>query len=256
MVSIKLYEAYRVARGVDPFDLLWEIKRRGQREARARLKQLYRDILDGKAHREALRLEAKNLAFRSWLEDEGHTTRKPSELLRLLKEWSETEMPEELAGPVECLLAVRNDEILAAIGRTAVEGAKPGVFDIDTWVQQKYGEQLTTFVRNPWALDVSVTMRRYRKRYYLVPYCERSSFVGGSLDFLPEMEGLEEFGYWNNTDRPDHVTAAQWAWRGRVWEYLTQHDVWPEFVCIDIVSWHGWAQVSPMMKLAHEYGVS
>jgi len=48
-VSIKVYEAYRVVEGVDPFDLLWDLKQKGQLEAKKRLAKIFHDILDGRS---------------------------------------------------------------------------------------------------------------------------------------------------------------------------------------------------------------
>ncbi len=34
---------------------------------------------------------------------------------------------------------------------------------------------------------------------------------------------IEEYGYWNNTDRPDHVTGRQWATRRGHWNQVLEH---------------------------------
>lgn len=36
-------------------------------------------------------------------------------------------------------------------------------------------------------------------------------------DLWFEQTEVEEFGYWDNTDRPDHVTEEAWAERGELW---------------------------------------
>jgi len=40
---------------------------------------------------------------------------------------------------------------------------------------------------------------------------------------LLESEVVEEFGYWDNTDRPDGVSKAQWRAREQAWSVLGHH---------------------------------
>lgn len=252
-VSIKVYEAFRVARGVDPFPLLWEIKRRGQAEAKARLARVFRDVLDGHAQRSIERHEVEDLAFKAWIEAKGLQAN-PDEIFGLYIRWCDSDRPVEFRQPISTTISVSNKEILQTLKRDAAEGDRPGVFDVDRWAHTMYGKQLATLTRNQWALDVAITLRCHRGRHYLIPYCESSSLVGGTLDFMAQHEHLEDFAYWNNTDRPDSVTSSQWAWRARVWNHFTQHDRWPEYLSLDIVSWQGWSAVSPVFELLREYG--
>ena len=60
-MSIKVYTAYRVQKGVDPFSLLWDLKRRGQEEAKKRLAMVFEDILNGKAEEAARRVHQQNI---------------------------------------------------------------------------------------------------------------------------------------------------------------------------------------------------
>jgi len=255
-VSIKVYEAYRVKRGVDPFELLWDLKRRGQEEVKKRLRVLFEDILDGRAQKAADRLSERNRAFHEWLQ----ANHKPSEeieatdLIRLYDTWFKDICPPDLKEKPQGDIAVTHEKILTDIDRKKDEddAAKAGIFDIDLWMMKQYGEQLSSFQRNMWALDVCITMRRYRSRFYLIPYCDRASVVGGSLDFLEKDDRLEDFAYWNNADAPDDVSEAQWRWRSTVWNDLTEDDRWKEYVVIDILNWGGWSDVSPMLELMHE----
>lgn len=247
-MSIKVYEAYRVARGTDPFDLLWDIKRRAQAEARAKLAVRFHDILDGKSHTNHLRLQEQDKLFKAWL-NEHHPDAESRDVFRLYGEWGREHCPDELRTDGN-VLSVSNEEVLRAGKREVGGGVKPSVFDVDMWMMKKYGEQLTNYQRNPWALDVAVTMRRYRNRFYLVPYCDRACLLRGTLDFMAEDERLEDFSYWNNTDPPDEVSSQQWAWRGTVWNDLTEHERWSEHLTLDIVSWMGWNDVSPALDVA------
>jgi len=253
-VSIKVYDAYRVQRGVDPFNLMADLKRRGQQEARERLTVIFGEILSGASQAEANLLERQNELFTAWLK-ENHGEPKnigSSEVFGLYREWMREHFPEELkrtTAPPK--IAVHNHAILRAAGRkdADIESMKPGIFDIDHWMTKCYGDQLTDLQRNLWALDTSITIRKYRSRYYLIPYCERSSLVGGCLEFLDKDDRLEEFGYWNNTDKPAEVTTSQWAWRGKVWTALTDHERWKDFLCVDVVSYFGFSDVSPALEL-------
>lgn len=253
-MSIKVYEAYRVAKGTDPFDVLWDIKRRGQAAAKAKLTTVFRDVLDGRSHTTHLRLREQDALFAAWVREHREPDEKIN-VLRLYSNWAREDCPEELKTE-EGVYAVGNEEVLTASKRAAEGGAKPGAFDVDDWMHKKYGEQLTRLERDTWALDVAVTMRRYKNRFYLIPYCDRACLLGGILDFMGNDERLEEFGYWNNTDPPEELSSQQWAWRGTVWRHLTEHEKWTEFVTIDIVSWTGWSDVSPMMDMLRERGAT
>lgn len=249
-MSIKIYEAYRVIRGVDPFDLLWEIKRVGQAQAKKRLTRLFRDILQGKAQRAAERDLAEDEAFRSWIGMKGIPLSE-HKVYSLLQRWRVEACPEEFKTPSDSIIAVTHATILKKMKLEHV-GGDLSVFDLDRWAQTMYGEQLTNHQRDVWALDVSVTLRTHRGRYYLIPYCERSSYVGGTLDFLAKHKHLEEFGYWDNSDKPEEVTSSQWARRSKIWTHLTEPERWAEHITLDIVSWQAWEEVSPKQELRAE----
>ena len=256
-MSIKVYEAYRVAQGVDPFDLLWDIKRWGQAAAKQRLTPRFHDILDGKSHTNHLRHQERDRLFTAWMKEkytdapEGGSPPFFREYGTWLKEHCPPEFKTE-AG----VLSVSNEEILRITKRTVTEGVQPSALDIDSWMHAKYGEQVMRYKSDPWALDVAVTMRRYRNRFHLIPYCERSCLIGDALEFMGNDERLEEFGYWDNTDAPEEVSSQEWAWRGTVWGDLTEHERWTEYVTIDIMSWLSWSDVSPMMDVMRERGPS
>lgn len=50
---------------------------------------------------------------------------------------------------------------------------------------------------------------------YGIPCGDRDMVV----EFL-KLPGVEEYGYWNNTDRPEKLTAAQWNRRAKTWDEL------------------------------------
>lgn len=47
-----------------------------------------------------------------------------------------------------------------------------------------------------------------------IPFAEHRVF----MDELFKLPGVEEYGYWNNTDKPEHVTDAQWRKRAKDWD--------------------------------------
>lgn len=256
-MSIKIWEAYRVRRGVDPFDLLWDLKRTGQEAARIRLKKIFDDVLDGRSHTEHLKFQQQDGLFKRWLREkhpEAADEKVPaSRIVGWYQTWTREACPEELRID-KTVLAVGDEEVLECAGRDKGDGVRPGAFDVDQWMHRRYGEQLGSMRRSEWDLDVCVTMRRYRGRFYLVPYCDRVSILRGTLDYLGDDGRLEDFHYQNSTDPPEDVPSREWTWRGTVWWDLTQHDRWNEFVTIDIVAWDGWHLVSPMVDVLRERG--
>lgn len=42
----------------------------------------------------------------------------------------------------------------------------------------------------------------------------------GNFPLSPIPDWFEEYGYWNNTDRPDALTQAEWDARGEVWDRI------------------------------------
>ena len=252
-MSIKIYEAYRLRRGVDLFGLLWEVKREAQRRIQERLKKIFMDVLQGRSHTAYLQLKEQEGLFKAWVHDKHKENSEKAYTLGLYTKWVEEECPPEFRVE-EGVFPVSNEEVLKVARPEGnwTEGIHPGVFDIDAWALAKYGEQLNHFQRNPWALDVCVTARRCRDRFYLIPYCERTSLLTGCLNFMENDERLDDFSYWNNSDRPEEVTSQDWTWRATVWNELTVPERWAEFLVLDILSWHGWSEVSPMIEIAQE----
>ncbi len=64
-------------------------------------------------------------------------------------------------------------------------------------------------------------IRSGNRRYILGSY-----FMGESTltEWFMGLPFIEEFGYWNNTDRPDEVTERQWSRRSQLW-----HEAFPGF---------------------------
>jgi hypothetical protein len=184
-MSIKVYYAYRVKEGVDPFDLMFGIKKRGVVEAKKKLTAFYNAMLSS---------------------------------------------PEQV------------NEIAEALN---LESEKINFSMVGTWVGKLYRKQLSSFQRDPFHLDVVVTIRRHEGRYYLIPYNDRGTLVGGTLNFLDDHPDLEEYGYWNNTDEPEGMSEEEWEERRKVWEPLTDDEPWSQFLETQIISSDGWSNVDP-----------
>lgn len=254
-MSLKVYEAYRVQEGLDPYPVLWEIQRRGRENIKRKLRKVFSDISEGISHAEHLKSVKQNKLFAAWLKEKypGREDMMGLPLFRDYREWSETECPEEIRR-LEGVLAVSNDEVFKKGKRPEKVGTDetPGVFDIDSWAKVMYGEQLARYERDLWALDVSVTVRVFDGRYYLIPYCDRVSLVDGVLEFMQDMEELEDFSYWNNTDRPEEVGEEEWEARASVWWHFSEGENWTRYLTLDVLSWETWSEVSPMRDAALE----
>lgn len=62
--------------------------------------------------------------------------------------------------------------------------------------------------------DFEIAILPHDGRVYGMVFSERSHWV----DRWMEKEGIEDFAYWDNTDRPDDLSAKDWKARGRVWD--------------------------------------
>jgi len=55
--------------------------------------------------------------------------------------------------------------------------------------------------------------------------------------FFEQMPGVKKYGYWNNSDRPEHVSKKQWDTRRDDWDVAVQHgDISKQGLVIDLVS--------------------
>lgn len=62
----------------------------------------------------------------------------------------------------------------------------------------------------------------YQKHAYITPFGESEPNSIKQHQKLIKA-GAEEYGYWNNTDKPDHVHWRSWRRRGIVWDTILQH---------------------------------
>ena len=65
--------------------------------------------------------------------------------------------------------------------------------------------------------DASFNFWIHGKYAYIIPY-------GKMVLPAEQPPWTEDYSYWNNTDRPDDVTARQWSARGRMWNRVCLDD--------------------------------
>lgn len=65
--------------------------------------------------------------------------------------------------------------------------------------------------------DIGFSLKEYQGDLYLYLFSEDSTITKLLLE---KIENIEEFGYWNNTDKPDNVSEAHWEKRKKIWNTL------------------------------------
>lgn len=119
---------------------------------------------------------------------------------------------------------------------------------VEKHMRDGYRESLVSAMRNEYDFDVSVDMIYFEGRAYFRLFCDMS--MKRALDFLGEMSSLEDFSYWNNTDKPEGTSQRQWRTRKRVWGAIGK--VWdsvPQMVIV-ISDYMSWYRVTPFCSEA------
>ncbi len=105
----------------------------------------------------------------------------------------------------------------------------------DTWqelrrlirVQQQRVPQVDT--------DFTVLVIPSGEQMLGIVYTERQAW----FDAWCKLPGVEEFGYWDNTDQPDGVSDDEWDARSRAWSVLGSNPVSMQGFSIELVSLTG-----------------
>ncbi len=72
----------------------------------------------------------------------------------------------------------------------------------------------TTSLRiDPYDMNIVFMVREAPQHYLCMPTNGRDRF-----EFMKSIEGVEEFGYWNNTDKPEEISQEDWDARGQFWD--------------------------------------
>lgn len=118
-------------------------------------------------------------------------------------------------------------------------------------LRRAYRLACTSAYRSPFNFDVSVGFRQYKGRIYVIPYCDWH--MGSVLDFLKKDPRLQDFCYYNNTDRPPHVSARDWARRRKVWEGMDASGQWQDVLGLDICKWDIYHAVDPWLDMYQKH---
>lgn len=106
--------------------------------------------------------------------------------------------------------------------------------DVFYYMGQQYKEQQTKTQRDAFDFNVSVGVWHHDGRYLFIPYCD--CFMKRALDFMSRDKSLEDYSYWNNTDKPRNISEKRWVERGKVWDVLTEPDVWKTNLVLEILT--------------------
>ncbi|MCK4526130.1 hypothetical protein KAW18_02065 [candidate division WOR-3 bacterium] len=110
-----------------------------------------------------------------------------------------------------------------------------------------YKDAVVSTEKNPFNFDMCVSIHEYEDYYYLIPY---GVIEYDRWDFLDNNPQLEEFGYYNNTDKPENVSDRDWDDRELIWNAII--DVWErQLVCI-ISEYDDFWRISPWLDLKRE----
>ncbi|WP_126223547.1 hypothetical protein [Burkholderia ambifaria] len=119
-----------------------------------------------------------------------------------------------------CMLVTLLDRSQAAVAAGNSEQLVQGMAGrrVRDAIYKRQAQVRTTRERDP-AVDFEVVLACWysRKLGEVIGYVygELSETV---LTMLKETGVATEYGYWNNTDRPESVSAREWRMRGKVWD--------------------------------------
>lgn len=149
------------------------------------------------------------------------------------------------------LLIQSNEKAVAQIaGDLGTGRSTTTIFEIDSWLQQQFKNQINSSRRNSYDFSASAALRFHGNWVYLIPYNGDGMYK--LWDFLkkdPEAWGWQEYGYWNNTDQPDEVSPQEWGRRRKIWRHLTEDAIWRNFLVMEVLNVENWIYVSPMWDM-------
>ncbi|MCK4258063.1 MAG: hypothetical protein KAX49_03745 [Halanaerobiales bacterium] len=112
-----------------------------------------------------------------------------------------------------------------------------------------YKEAVVSSERNPLNFDMKIGIHEYEEYYYIIPYGEMDY---EQWDFLDDNLQLEDFAYWNNTDKPKEITNDEWDERERIWNAMFDTK-WIEKQLILVISeYDDFWRISPWLDLKRE----
>lgn len=117
----------------------------------------------------------------------------------------------------------------------------------DRFFREGYKAASVSMERSHFNFDVSVTFRRHKRWIYLIPYCDM--FMQKTLDFLDKDPRIEDYHYQNQTDKPSKIPMREWLERAQVWEAITEQDVWPSYLTLELCNYGMYHNVNPFFDL-------
>lgn len=70
--------------------------------------------------------------------------------------------------------------------------------------------------------DVELFLRVDPETGMLLGYLQEERV--GAQEFLCRADGIEEYGYWNNSDQPENLSEEEWGQRGKAWAAVLAGD--------------------------------
>lgn len=110
-------------------------------------------------------------------------------------------------------------------------------------IRKLYRSQLGNAERNPFNFDVSISAHEHRGQVHLIPFCDMT--MRNVLDFMANMPELEDFAYWNNTDKPESISDEEWDQRRDTWDAIHSAGWGTRMVGITILQWDSYLYVDP-----------
>jgi len=63
---------------------------------------------------------------------------------------------------------------------------------------------------------------------YIIPW-GRSSISDSLSELIDQIDWIEEYGYWNNTDGPEQISEDEWDARSKKWVEVGPNDSYANF---------------------------
>jgi hypothetical protein len=62
-------------------------------------------------------------------------------------------------------------------------------------------------------------------KFYLIPNWQGyGGYFGKIFNFMKRDKDLEDFSYWDNTDKPSRIRVKEWEARGKIWDRIFDDD--------------------------------
>tara|TARA_Y100000588_G_scaffold221434_1_gene235330 strand:- start:48915 stop:49751 length:837 start_codon:yes stop_codon:yes gene_type:complete len=66
--------------------------------------------------------------------------------------------------------------------------------------------------------DFVIYVKQYKSDVYLYPFYRELNDLNILMEKIPE---LEDFGYWDNTDKPEEISESHWKKREKIWNTIS-----------------------------------